>query len=228
HPWTDEELNLISYLKLYHNWTWSRIRNTYLPFMSSSAISTAYTRITDEDRVYRASIVATLTKRTSNTANTLSINYHETLARASSSRRRSSRVSRSTRTPAPRPRDYSETVVILSSSEDENKPITHKNTTTRYNLRKKRLTVFRDSGPQYSVDRERFPHFYRACEKHSELRKVPDRDYEPPSHSPTPNLSDRSPSIISSELSDASSLELFGLEARPVTSSNHTSSVASS
>lgn len=60
------------------------------------------------------------------------------------------------------------------------------------------------------------------------MRTVPDNDYAPPSHSPTPDSSDRSPPVVSSQLSDASSLELFGLEARPVSPSDRSSLIAPS
>jgi hypothetical protein len=57
---------------------------------------------------------------------------------------------------------------------------------------------------------------------------LPDSDYSPPSHTPTPERSDRSPSVISTQLSPASSLDLFGLEPRSPRSSNRELSTKSS
>jgi hypothetical protein len=197
HPWTDEELNLISYLKLYHNWTWIRIRRTYFPSVSKSAISNAYTRISNEDRVYRASLVASLAHNnpTTDTTSAADITYREILARASASRR------------APSPYHAS----------------------NRYNLRPDRPQNFQELGrPLHQVDHTRFHHFYRTCEDLSRSRTELDEDYVPPSRSPTPDLSDRSPSVVSSQPSDASSSELFGLEVRPVNTPEPRSSIASS
>lgn len=149
HPWTDEELNLISYLRLYHNWTWSRIRRTHFPSMSNSAISNAYTRISNEDRVYRASLVASLAHNnsTTNTTGAANVAYREILARASSSRRRPSRLSRSTCNSAPQFRNHAETVNLsTSSSEDEGRSITHNSTTTRYIFDQIGLETFRKVG----------------------------------------------------------------------------------
>ncbi|KAF2752486.1 hypothetical protein EJ05DRAFT_426235, partial [Pseudovirgaria hyperparasitica] len=219
HSWTDDELNLISYLRLYHNWPWIRIQKTYLPSMTKSAISNAYTRTSDEDRVYRASIVASLTKSTSTTSSTLDNTYQQFLTRASFSRRLPGPSSRSTRNLAPQPRRRAAIISSSSSSSAEETQTTSHNVTTRYNLRPNRSRSFQRTGePLDQVDQIRFPHCARTCRNLSRLHTVLDEDYVPPSHSPTPDLSDRSPSNLSSAPGSISSLELFGLEVRPADS----------
>jgi hypothetical protein len=97
-----------------------------------------------------------------------------------------------------------------------------------YTLWPKIRTTLRGGKSRHSVDRRRFSHFAEACKKHAGLRKAPDGNCEPASHPPTVDFSGRSPSVASSELSDASSLELFGLEARLAASPSYASSVSSS
>jgi hypothetical protein len=80
--------------------------------------------------------------------------------------------------------------------------------------------MFLQRKPQYLVDRRRFPHFYKSYKYHLESSGLPDEDYCPPSRTPTPEPSDRSPSVISTQLSEASSLDLFGLEPCSVKSSS--------
>jgi hypothetical protein len=109
--------------------------------------------------------------------------------------------------------------VSTSSSEYEDVPTASShNHTNHYDLRPNRLTNFPKRKPRYSVDRCRFPHFSYSYKRSLKPHTSPDRDYAPPSHSPTPDSLDRSPSVISSQLSLASSLELFGLEAHSISS----------
>jgi hypothetical protein len=226
HPWTDDELNLICYLKVYHSWTWDRIRRTYLPSMTKSAISNAYTRISIEDRVYRASVAASLTN---SDTSSLGISYSEALIRATSRKRKPQHRSHSERNAARQRRNHTTTDRLFPSTIDnESRPTIHNSTTTRYNLRPKRPRNFEEHWSQDQVDRQRFPHFFEACEDLARGRTTPDSDYVPPSHSPTPHPADRSPSVVSSQLSDVSSLELFGLEVRPLSPLDRSSPITPS
>ncbi|KAJ6118424.1 hypothetical protein N7471_013891 [Penicillium samsonianum] len=97
----------------------------------------------------------------------------------------------------------------------------------RYNLRPNRPTIFAERKPRYMVDRVRFPHFFESYSNHLKPYDLPDSEYVPPSHTPTPSSSEYSHSINSSQPSEASSLDLFGLEPRSPEPSNHTPSVHS-
>lgn len=199
------------YLRLCRNRAWSEIHTAFFPSMSVEAVKKVYLRVPTESRMHRVATVIRLIAHSHNTSG----------VPPSTRQRMLSLFSRATN---------SVEAVISStpSTGDRNGSTTNDDSPPRYTLRPNRPTAVRDSGSRYPVDRQRFPHFSRACEKHAELRKAPDGDYEPPSRLPTPDLPDRSPSVVSGELSDASSLELFGLEARPVASSSYASSVASS
>ncbi|RDH26101.1 hypothetical protein BDQ94DRAFT_176752 [Aspergillus welwitschiae] len=117
-------------------------------------------------------------------------------------------------------------ILSLPSSATEDELVTSSNSNiNRYNLRPNRPTTFLQGKPRCLVDRRRFPHLCKSYRHHLDLHGLPDRNYVPPSHSPTPDPSDRSPSAVSSPPSVASSLELFGLEARSPSSSDHDSSV---
>lgn len=224
HRWEKEELNLILYLRLHRDWTWSQIQKTYFPSVSVAAVKKAYSRIPSEDRAHCASIVPLQVIDPRNTAD-ISRSTHEISSTHSSSRRGPNQST--SLVPGP-PRSGNNVVTVTlctSNSEDGNGSIINDRNTARYNLRPNRLSNLGQSRSRFRIDRRRFPHFFRACKNHSKLRMISDRDYIPPSHSPTPDSSDRSPSVISSQLSDASSLELFGLEARPVSSSGRDSSV---
>ncbi|PVH90948.1 hypothetical protein DM02DRAFT_577481, partial [Periconia macrospinosa] len=220
HSWTDEEVNLIAYLRLYQNWSLDQIRKKHFPSSSKSAISHVLSRTSVEDRLYRASIVASMTaSASSNTPN-------QAPTQPSSSRIGLSKLSTRSNLSTTQTSNNIETITLLSSnSEDEDSAVVDNNTASRYNLRPNRSPNFREGKPPCSIDRTRFPHFSRAYENHLKLRTVSDKDYLPPSHSPTPESSDRSPSVVSSQLSDASSLDLFGLEARPISPPEQSSSV---
>lgn len=218
HLWTEEELNLISFLRLHHQWTLDRIRKTYLPSVTKGALKSAYRRIPAQARVYRASIAASLITGVHSAGASLVTQNGTPLH---SSRQGPSRDSLLALGPSLQPRANVEALALsATSSGNGNRAITRDNNTARYNLRPNRPADFGERRPQYPIDRLRFPRFFKAWKDHSERRTVPDGDYVPPSHSPTPDPSDRSPSVVSSQLSDASSLELFGLEARSVGSSD--------
>lgn len=203
HIWTEREVNLLSHLKYLHRWHYKRIKKAHFPSLSVGALGRAYWRLSTKERERRASIIPP--PHTQPMCSTLE---HEPCHLYPSI-------------------SGSETV---SSASSENRPVMpdHSNKNRHY-LRPNRPTAFPERGPQYLVDRFRFPHFFESYKDHLKSDKLPDRDYSPPSHSPTPELSDRSPSVVSTQLSPVSSLELFGLEPRsPESSDRETTSSQSS
>jgi len=227
HSWSDEELNLLSYYRRNHRWTYSQIRKAYFPSLSISAVKKAHQRLPTEDRVRRASAAAALIATSRNTVG-VSRNTPETQPTRSSVGRGPSHSHR----PVPRPTPQSESNVetltsSTPSSENQDRTITS-NGINRYNFRPNRPTVFRVKKPRYLVDHLRFPHFFKSYKTHLKPHAGPDENYAPPSHSPTPDPSDRSPTVISSQLSEVSSLELFGLEARSPSPTEHSPILISS
>lgn len=101
--------------------------------------------------------------------------------------------------------------------------ISNERNSSRYNLRPNRPSVFPPKEPQYPVNRRHFPHFFRSYRYSFGLHRLSDSDYIPPSQTPTRSSSEQSVSIVSSLSSAASSLELFGLEARSARSSDRDS-----
>jgi hypothetical protein len=59
HSWTDEELNLLSYLRYLRRWRFTQIQKLYFPSLSPSALLGAYWRLSTKDRVRRASAITT-------------------------------------------------------------------------------------------------------------------------------------------------------------------------
>ncbi|CAG8906733.1 unnamed protein product [Penicillium salamii] len=49
HAWTDEELNLLSYLRYLRRWRFTQIQKSYFPSLSPSALLGAYWRLSTED-----------------------------------------------------------------------------------------------------------------------------------------------------------------------------------
>jgi hypothetical protein len=208
HRWTREELNTISYVRLHRKWTWSQIQRTLFSSMSVGSVKVAFLRLPPDERIRRASIVSSRNKaiehsRLGNEKNQAL--YH---------------------TAGPTQPKLSAIPDALPTRARHKYSIN--NNTARYNLRPNRPTEFKENQSRYLVDSQRFPRFSRSCRKYSKLRNTHDEDYLPPSRSPTPDLSDRSHSVISSTPSDASSLDLFGLEVRSVNPSSHASPVTSS
>lgn len=164
--------------------------------MSNSAISNAYTRISNEDREYRASLVASLAHNnpTTNDTGAADFTYREIFARASASRRGENLFSSSTYGSIVLARNHNSAASLPSSrSEGESKP-------TRHNLRPNRPQNFRERGrPLHEVDYTRFHYLHRTRENLQRLSTVPDEDYEPLSRSPTLDPFDRSPSVVSSQ-----------------------------
>ena len=59
HSWTDEELNILSYLRHTRHWRFKEIQTSYFPSLSPNALLGAYWRLSTEDRIRRASRIAT-------------------------------------------------------------------------------------------------------------------------------------------------------------------------
>ncbi|KKZ65716.1 hypothetical protein EMCG_08482 [[Emmonsia] crescens] len=212
HRWTDEELNLLAFGRASH-WPYALIQKTYFPTYTVKSISGRYERMPAKERTRRSSIAAT-----------------------SSIATRQSPRGRKPVHPAPiqEPRRSAhslaeaedDTDISTGHEEDSTPSRSIDRTTNRYNLRSNRPKTFRTGNQRYLVNRIHFPHFFQSYKKHLKLRGLPDRDYTPPSHSPTPGPSDRSLSVISGPPSAVSSLELFGLEARSISPSDGASPVA--
>jgi hypothetical protein len=199
HRWTSEELNLISYLRLHRNWSWVQIQRTFFSSKSAAAIRLPYTHIPTEDRMHHASAALSLT---ANSTNIRKISL--SIPSISSSVQNGN--------------DIELVALTAPSTQDECTVSANNNTTRRYNLRPNRPRSFKKRGSPCQVDRSRFPHFCQAYETHWKQLTAPDTDYSPPPQSPISESSIRSLSVPLSLPSDVSSLELFGLEVRPVNS----------
>lgn len=187
HRWTDEELNLLAYYRIRH-WSYARIQRKHFPSFTEKSLLGAFSRLPAKERVYRASIFAGTIKLSRSTPET---SHTE-----------------------PQSEGHDGVYGLLSLRCEDSQLRVPADAAGRYNLRPNRCRNFQQGQSQYPIDYSRFPHFFKSYTNHLKLHGVPDRDYTPPSHSPTPDPSDRSPSIISGPPSTASSLELFGLEAR--------------
>jgi hypothetical protein len=212
HSWTDEELDLLSYLRHLRYWRFKQIKETYFPSLSLGALSRAYWRLSPEDRIRRASVISTqitnLRNATEYSRNTL----NNQLRPHNSEQELNPSCSES----------YTENDTETSISS-----LPTPGSTGRYNLRQNRPTTFLQRDSRYLVDSARFPHFYKSYKYHLESSGLPDEDYYPPSQTPTPESFDRSPSVISTQLSEASSLDLFGLEPCSIKSSSRDPSINS-
>lgn len=218
HSWTDEELNLLSYLRHFHHWRFKQIQKLFFPSLSLNAVEIAYRRLPIEDRERRASAASTLITNSRSDPDTQSnfeqgpSHLHPFIARPLSQSGNNIETS---------------TLSLPSSATEDELVVSNNSNTNRYNLRPNRPTTFPQRKPRCLVDRRRFPQFSKSYRYHLNLQGSPDRDYIPPSRSPTPDPSDRSPSVISSPPSVASSLELFGLEAPSLSHSDHDSAATS-
>ncbi|KAJ5654904.1 hypothetical protein N7490_001907 [Penicillium lividum] len=226
HFWTDEELNLLSYLRCFRRLRFAQIQKLHFPSLSPSALLGAYWRLSAGDRVRRASVVAA---RIATQHNTMRDPHSDTSITQPTLRGTEQGPSHSHHCI---PASFSQTaistetsILSLPSSATGDEPVIQTSNTNRYNLRPNRPTTFLQKKPRYLVDRRRFPHFSKSYKYHLNLHQLSDRDYLPLSHTPSPESSDRSPSVISSPPSAASSLELFGLEARSHGSSDRGSSL---
>jgi hypothetical protein len=224
HSWTDEELNLLSYFRCIRRWRFKQIQKSYFPTLSPNALLGAYWRLSTEDRIRRASRVTVPITTPHST-----IQDSRSTPKAQSTRPSLEKGPSHDNTPTSGFFSQSENGVgaSISTSPDPvigDEPLLSNNhNTNRYKLRPNRPSTFPQKEPRYLVDWRRFPHFSKSYSRSLNLCGFPDRDYTPLSRTPTPNSSDRSLSIVSSLPSVASSLELFGLEARSLHSSDRDS-----
>jgi hypothetical protein len=228
HTWTDEELNLLSHLRYLHRWGFKQIQKSYFPSLSPSALLGAYWRLSTEDRVHRASkVAAPITTPRNTTKDSSSVPNAQSTCPGFE--QEPSYLHHPIARPFSQAKNSTETSILPSpSSATGDEPVAQSSNTPRYNLRPNRPTTFPQRKPRYLVDQRRFPHFSKSYRHHLNLHGLPDGDYVPLSHTPTPDSSDRSPSVVSSPPSVASSLELFGLEIRSLNSSDCGSSGTSS
>lgn len=218
HSWTNEELNILSYLRHTHHWGFKQIQTTYFPTLTPSALRGAYWYLSIEDRIRRASRIIIPGFPTA----------AETQPACFSIEQGTGRYSGSISGNLTRSGNSTETLASTAQSPaGEIEPFTSNNcNSSRYELRPNRPSTFPPKEPQYFVDRHHFPHFFRSYQYSFDLRELSDSDYTPPSRTLTPSSSDRSVSLISSLPSAASSLELFGLEVRSLRSSDRESATS--
>ncbi|KAK2730927.1 hypothetical protein FQN57_003788, partial [Myotisia sp. PD_48] len=211
HKWTDEELNLLIYGRA-RGWSYAQIQRTHFPSYTIRSLTSVYLRMTTKERARRALITAKLPDTSQG-----GVSMHpDPVQELRHSPRSLSQPEDNIEAPGSFPLRY----------EKENmSPKSINCAGNRYNLRPKRCSNYRVGKPLQLVDSPYFPHFFKSYKNHIKAHGLPDRDYIPPSHSPMLESSDRSPSIISSLPSAASSLELFGLETRSISSSDRTSSI---
>ena len=205
HNWTDEELSLVCYLRNVRHWRFTQIQKANFPLLSRHAVGGAYRNLPPEERTRRAHAAASVIARPRRTT------AHNSLHQAQ---------------PAFSSPEQGPSQLNSTDTEIGYAPlIPSGNGSTRYNLRPNRPTTFAERKPRYTVDRARFPHFFASYHRYLKPCELPDTEYVPPSHTPTLSSSDRSPSVVSSLPSATPSLELFGLEARSLNSSDRDSSV---
>ena len=207
HKWTDEELNLVCYLRCIRHWRFTQIQKAKFPLLSRHSVGGAYRKIAPEERTLRALAAAPInTKSRRTTERNLS--------------RQAQPVSSNTGPRQGHPNSTSNEIRDTPLGANGENP-------NRYNFRPNRPTTFAERKPRYMVDRARFPQFFESYRNHLKSNEQPDSEFIPPSHTPTPSTSEHSQSISSSPPSEISSLELFGLEARSPEPSDHTPSVHS-
>ncbi|KAJ6157205.1 hypothetical protein N7497_006090 [Penicillium chrysogenum] len=223
HSWTDEELNILSYLRHTRHWRFKQIQTSYFPSLSPSALLGAYWRLSTEDRIFRASRTTIPITAPRNTVKDFP-SAPKAQPACSSIEQGTSRYSCPVSGTLTRSENSIETLALTPPSPaGGGEPfISDNSNSSRYKLRPNRPSAFPPRKPQYLVDRRRFPHFFRSYKYSLNLQGIPDSDYTPPSRMPTPSSSDRSVSIVSSLPSAASSLELFGLELRGASSADMT------
>jgi hypothetical protein len=218
HNWTEEELDLLTHLRHLHRWSYKQIQESYFPSFTLHSIRRAYYRLSAEERIYRSLISDFTTGDTTmGCCSTLS-------ARPANSSPEQGTCHPSIQTTLST--SQSESITEISAAFSSNlEDLVPNQKKSHYNLRPNRPTTFLQSPPHYPVDQRRFPHFFKSYKHSLDQEVLPDRNYNPPSHTPTPAPSDRSPSVISTQLSSASSLELFGLEPWTPSPSNRESSI---
>lgn len=216
HSWTEEDFNVLAHLRHLHRWRYKQIQISFFPSLSTGALSRAYWHLSPEERAWRASVLNPSTAETecSRIERGPCHLYLPTYSTPSISRSES--LTDTSTTSSQNPKDESVDYLVVPNQSKHH-----------YNLRPNRPTVFLQKQPRYLVDRRRFPHFFKSYKDSLDQEGLPDRDYSPPSHTPTPDPSDRSPSVVSTQLSATSSLELFGLEPRSPSAPNRESSIHS-
>lgn len=200
HFWTLEDYRILSHLRYLHRWSTKKVQESHFPSLSLGALATAYSRTFSEAHIRQALL-------TTHHTQSMCVEYGPCYLYPSHYQPQAT----------PSPLDPQVGPARLNHG-DKN----------RYNLRPNRPVEFPQKKPRYLVDRSRFPHFSKSYKRHLGSHDSPDRDYTPPSCTPSLNSSDRSPSVISTQLSEASSLELFGLEPRSPESSQRESTQSQS
>jgi hypothetical protein len=204
HNWIDEELSLVCYLRNIRHWRFTQIQKTNFPSLSRHAVGGAYRNLPPEERTRRALAVASVIADCQNTTE------HNSPRQAQPALPNPEQ--------GPSHLNSTNTDALLTSTG---------NSPARYNLRPNRPITFAEQQSRYMVDRVRFPHFFGSYSRHLKSYELPDSEYVPPSHTPSPRSSERSQSVHSSQPSKASSLELFGLEPRSPELLSYTPSVLS-
>jgi hypothetical protein len=203
HKWTEEELNLVCYLRYIRHWRFTQIQRAKFPLLSRHSVGGAYRSIPPQERTHRALAAVPVNTRPRNITESQSQpSFSNTIPRHS----HHSTANNETRD-----------TTLDTNGDNPN----------RYNLRPNRPSIFAERKPRYMVDRDRFSHFFESYRSSLKPNEPLDSEYIPPSHTPTPSSSEYSLSISSSPPSEISSLELFGLQARSPEPSNHTPSVLS-
>jgi hypothetical protein len=224
HSWTDEELNILSYLRHTRHWRFKKIQTSYFPSLSPNALLGAYWRLSTEDRIRRASRTTIPITAPRNTVKDFP-SAPKAQPACSNIEQGTSRSSCPASGTLTRSENNIDALALTPPSPAGGcEPFISKNSvSSRYELRPNRPSTFPPRKPQYLVNRRHFPHFFRSYKYSLDLQGLSDSDYTPPSRMPTPSSSERSVSIVSSLPSAASSLELFGLEVRSLQSSDRES-----
>lgn len=204
HNWVDEELSLVCYLRNIRRWRFTQIQKTNFPSLSRHSVGGAYRNLPPEERTRRALAVASVIADCHHTTE------HNSLRQAQPA------LSNPGQGPSHLNSPISDVLLTATS-----------NNSARYHFRPNRPTTFKEQKSRYTVDRIRFPHFFESYSHHLKHYELPDSDYVPPSHTPSPRSSEHSQSVLSSQPSKASSLELFGLEPRSPELLSNTPSVLS-
>jgi hypothetical protein len=203
HSWTNDELNLIAYHRG-RRLAFEQIQRKWLPSLTKASVIKAYFRLSAEERAYRESLPCGQLNTHSNSLQAEHVTHPRRRSKSDQSALVTSRPDKTHKLPR----------VSSSIGKKDNQSGHSTNiSANRYNLRPNRPLNFQKRKPRFLVDRLRFPYFFKSYRIHKHNR-TPDTIYVPPSRSPTPDPSDRSPSAVSSVVSEVSSLELFGLEAR--------------
>lgn len=206
HYWTDDEFNLLARCRAHH-WTFDRIQKTHFPSLTKRAVFLAHSRY-KRFRVKEHSFRTSLADTSATTPR--SISRRGELTRSNPVPESSS----SSHTTPPVDSTVEASRSPISRRQNNSASATTIRTASRYNLRPSKSKSFQRTESRVVVDCSRFPHFSESFKNYLKSREIPDNDYTPPSRSPTLRSSDRSPSVISSHISEASSSELFGLETR--------------